>query len=69
MYSTSNGIFPDQQLLGQFRTFGDLGPAYKVLAPVRQIDDGDWLLRIQVIETGEELDYRYTHALGDPKAN
>jgi hypothetical protein len=60
--------FPAPQLIGQFRTFGPLGPAYRVLAPVKQAENGDWLLRIVVLETGEETEYSYAHAVNDPKA-
>ena len=60
--------FPAPALLGAFRTFGDLGPAYQVVEPVRQLADGDWLMRVRLLETGEETEYRYTHVLADPKA-
>lgn len=61
--------FPDPQMIGKFRTFGLLGPTYRVLEPVKQIAGGDWLLRIQVVETGEETEYPYTQALNDPEAD
>jgi hypothetical protein len=60
--------FPDPAFIGQFRTFGPLGPAYRVLAPVKRAEGGDWLLRVQVLNTGEETEYAYSHALSDPEA-
>ena len=60
--------FPAPQLIGQFRTFGPFGPAYRVLAPVKQVEGGDWILRIQVLETGEETEYAYSRAVNDPEA-
>lgn len=63
-----NENFPAPELIGAFKTFGPFGPAYQVMSPVRQLEDGDRLVKIHQIETGEDLEYRYTHALSDPKA-
>lgn len=60
--------FPSPVLLGTFKTFGAYGPAYQIIAPVRQLADGDWLMRVRLLETSEEVEYRYTHVLDDPKA-
>jgi hypothetical protein len=60
--------FPSPGLIGSFRSFGAVGPAYQVLKPVRQLDDGDWLLNVQILESGEQVSYRYTAVLDDPKA-
>ncbi len=65
----TQSAFPAPQMIGQFRTFGLFGPAYCVLAADKQTASGDWLLRIQVVETGEKTDYPYTQALNDPEAN
>ena len=61
--------FPSPELVGQFRQFGELGPAYKIVTPLRPIDNNDWLLLIQMAETGEEIEYRYSRAEKDPVAN
>ena len=61
--------FPSPHMIGKFRTFGLFGPAYRVLEPVKQIGNGEWVLRIQVMETGEETEYPYTQALNDPEAH
>ena len=60
--------FPSPTLLGVFKTFGVFGPAYQVVEAVRQLADGDWMMRVRLLETSEEVEYRYTHVLGDPKA-
>ena len=47
---------------------GVFGPKYEIGQPVRRLDDGDWLVSIKMIETGEEAEYRFTHILDDPEA-
>lgn len=59
--------FPAPQLIGQFRTFGAFGPAYRVLEPVKPTEGGDWMLRIEVLETGEKTEYPYSRAINDPE--
>lgn len=61
--------FPSPELVGQFRQFGELGPAYKIVSPIRPIENDDWLLLIQMAETGEEIEYRYSSAEKDPVAH
>jgi len=61
--------FPSPELVGQFRQFGELGPAYKIVSPIRPIENNDWLLLIQMAETGEEIEYRYSRAEKDPVAH
>ena len=61
--------FPSPELVGQFRQFGELGPAYKIVSPIRPIENDDWLLLIQIAETGEEIEYRYSRAEKDPVAH
>lgn len=60
--------FPSPALLGAFKTFGVFGPAYQVIEPVRQLADGDWMMRVRLLETSEEVEYRYTRVQNDPKA-
>lgn len=60
--------FPSPEILGQFRQFGELGPAYKVMAPIRPLENNDWLLLIEVAETGENVEYRYSRIQNDPVA-
>lgn len=60
--------FPGAALIGKVKTFGPIGPAYEVIKPLRQLDDGDWMLKVRLVASGEEAEYRYTHVLDDPKA-
>ena len=59
--------FPEPQMIGQFRTFGVLGPTYRILEPIRQIEDGEWLLCIEICDTGEKTEYPYAQVLKDPE--
>jgi hypothetical protein len=61
--------FPAPELIGAFKRFGSVGPAYQVVQPIRQLDNGDWLLKILVLESNEETEYLYTRVLDDPKAS
>lgn len=54
--------------IGAIKTFGPVGPKYEVCEPLRQLDDGDWLVRVRLVETGEEADYRYSRLCADPVA-
>ena len=53
---------------GAIKTFGPYGPKYEVGAVQRQLANGDWLVRVQLIETGETFDYRFSDLLVDPEA-
>ncbi|MFT4929280.1 MAG: hypothetical protein ACI8WB_005411 [Phenylobacterium sp.] len=61
--------FPSPEILGQFRQFGEFGPAYKVMSPIRPLENNDWLLLIEVAETGENVEYRYSRIQNDPVAH
>jgi hypothetical protein len=61
--------FPSPELLGQFRQFGEFGPAYKICSPIRQLEDNDWLVLIRIAETGEEIEYKYSKVQSDPVAH
>lgn len=67
--ATQSSIFPSPELVGQFRRFGELGTAYEIMNPVRKLKDKDWLLRIKVVKTGEELEYQYSNIINDPVAH
>ncbi|HEX4140027.1 MAG TPA: DUF5397 family protein [Candidatus Methylacidiphilales bacterium] len=54
--------------VGQYKTFGAEGPIYKVLGLGHESAQGEWVVPIRVIETGEELDYRYSRFVKDPEA-
>jgi len=54
---------------GKIKTFGPFGPKYEVGEALRQLPDGDWIVAITLVESGEKTEYRLTRALDDPEAN
>jgi len=44
-----------------------IGPVYEIIANGSELPDGDRLMRVRVLETGEEVDYRLTGILDDPR--
>jgi hypothetical protein len=54
--------------VGKIKTFGANGPSYKVIGRGVASGDGEWLVPIRVLESGEELEYRYSRFLLDPEA-
>lgn len=62
-------IAPPTVPLGKIKSFGTVGPKYEVGQVLRQLDDGDWMIEITMIETGEKAEYRWTHMSDDPQAH
>lgn len=54
-------------LIGTWRRFGPVGPVYEIIGTLGDLPDGDILMRVRVLESGEEADYRLTHVLEDPR--
>jgi hypothetical protein len=61
-------IIRPEQLVGTWRRFGAAGPVYEILGAGRPVagDDDQWM-QIRVVETGEEIAYRLSHILDDPR--
>jgi hypothetical protein len=55
--------------LGPLRRFGAFGPPYEVVRVARELPDGDKLLVIRLLESGEEAEYKLSAARQDPEAN
>lgn len=53
---------------GKIKSFGPFGPKYEVGRPLRQLADGDWMIEVTMVETGEKAEYRFTHLSDDPEA-
>ena len=51
---------------GRFHRFGADGPAYEVLKAEAVASAGDWLMRIRILTTGEEVDYLASRIKADP---
>ncbi|MCH9808725.1 MAG: DUF5397 domain-containing protein [Alphaproteobacteria bacterium] len=62
-------VFPLEDLIGSFRTFGSHGPVYKILAVADTPSDQDGSFLIRVVESGEELQYPLASILEDPVAS
>ena len=56
-----------QGLVGTWRRFGQVGPVYEIVGLGNALPDGDRLMRVRVLETSEEVDYRLADILDDPK--
>lgn len=54
--------------VGKIKSFGPFGPKYEVGNAIRELDDGDWLVEVTRVETGEKAEYRLTHLIEDPEA-
>ncbi|MEO5333563.1 MAG: DUF5397 domain-containing protein [Magnetococcus sp. YQC-5] len=48
---------------GKIKSFGAFGPKYAIGEPKHQLENGDWMIGILLVETGEETVYRYSHSL------
>ena len=57
-----------RNLVGTFRRFGPAGPVYEVVGVIQDLEDGDTLMKVTLVESGEEAEYRYSNILDDPKA-
>ncbi len=64
-----SAVAPSTIPVGKIKSFGPLGPKYQVGQALRQQDDGDWMIEITMIETGEKAEYRWTHMCDDPEAH
>jgi hypothetical protein len=62
-------VNPPPVPVGKIKSFGELGPKYEVAQPLYQLEDGDWMIEIKMIETGEKAEYRLTHINDDPEAS
>ncbi len=54
-------------LVGTWRRFGSVGPVYEIIGTGDELPGGDRRMRVRVVETGEELDYRLAEILDDPR--
>ena len=54
-------------LIGTWRRFGPVGPVYEIISVGKELPDHDRIMRVRVIESGEEVDYRFTDILDDPR--
>ena len=55
--------------VGKIKSFGPFGPKYEIGPAIRQLEDGDWMIEVTMVETGEKAEYRLTHLADDPEAH
>lgn len=55
--------------VGMIKSFGPLGPRYVVGQPLHPLEDGDWMVEVTLVETGEKAEYRLTRLNDDPQAH
>jgi len=55
--------------VGKINSFGPFGPKYDVGQALRPLADGDWMVEVIMVETGEKTEYRWTHLTDDPEAH
>ena len=54
--------------IGTIKSFGPFGPQYEVGRALRQLDDGDWMIEVKMVQSGEKAEYRLTHLTKDSEA-
>jgi len=54
-------------LVGTWPRFGTAGPVYEIIGTGDELTGGDRFMRVRVVETGGELDYRLAEILDDPR--
>lgn len=54
---------------GRIKSFGPFGPKYEVGQVLRTLEDGDELVEITMVESGEKTKYRKARLLADPDAH
>lgn len=55
--------------IGALKSFGPFGPKYEVGHAIRQLHDGDWLIEVTMVESGEKAEYRLSQLNNDPEAH
>lgn len=56
-----------ERLVGTWRRFGVAGPVYEIVGVGQEAPGGERIMRIRVVESGEEADYKMTDILDDPR--
>lgn len=61
-------VSPPDVPLGKIKCFGSFGAKYEVGKPLRLLKNGDWMVSIKLVDTGEDVEYSYARLLNDPEA-
>jgi len=54
--------------VGVIKSFGTVGPHCEVGPLLRLRDDGDWMVEITMVASGEKAEYRRSRVMDDPEA-
>jgi hypothetical protein len=55
--------------VGKIKSFGPFGPKYEVGRALPQLDDGDSMIEVTMVETGEAAEYSLKHLIDDQEAH
>lgn len=64
----STSLAPPAIQSGKIKSFGAFGPKYEICRMLRQLADGDWMVSIKMVDSGEMTEYRLSRMTGDPDA-
>ena len=65
----AGAIIPPHVPEGQIKSFGAVGEPYQVGRVLRgPLADGDWMVEVTLIKTGEKAEIRLTQIIDDPEA-
>ena len=56
-----------EHLIGTWRRFGAAGPVFEIIGTGQDLPGGDRTMRVRVVESGEEVDYRLSEIVDDPR--
>ena len=54
--------------VGSIKSFGAFGPKYEVGHALHPLENGDWMVEVKMVESGETTEYRLSRLLDDPEA-
>jgi len=54
--------------IGRIKSFGPFGPKYEVGRPLHPVANGDWMIEVTLVESGETAEYSLAHMTEDPEA-
>jgi hypothetical protein len=54
--------------VGRIKSFGAFGPKYEVGPALHPLADGDWMVEVKMVESGETTEYRLSRLMDDPEA-
>lgn len=61
-------MLPFNLPIGQQKSLGTSGEKYQVVRPLRQEEDGDWMMEVTLTNNGDEAEYLLTDIQDDPPA-